>query len=213
MRILCAFILTIASTITHAAHVPGAYVGVFAAEPALSSPDGITLGPNGDYIYVSSQSAVLRFHANSGEFDRIFSKGLPLSLAGKFMPMGLTFGPDGDLYVASTTSQSVVRFDGGDGSYVEEFVTTDMNQGGLLFAPTALQFAPMPEEPVEPGFYPDLIVSSSAPGFGDRVLRLEGDTGDLIEALLPPEDEFFDGTTGLAYDSNGTLYVSNKDDR
>ena len=212
MRILCAFVLTIASTIAHAQPLPGTYAGVFATEPALSSPDGITLGPDGNYIYVSSQSAILRFHANSGEFDQVFTRNLPLSLVNRFLPKDLAFGPDGDLYVASTLSQSVIRFDGDDGSFVEEFITTNMDQGGLFFAPTALQFAPLPPAPVPPGFYPDLFVSSSAPGFEDRVLRFEGDTGNLITALLPPPGESFDGARGMAFDSSRNLYVSNKND-
>jgi DNA-binding beta-propeller fold protein YncE len=97
LRTLCAFILTIATTVSHAA--PGDFIDIFASEPALSQPHGIGLGPDGN-LYVSSQSgqSVLRFDGATGVFiDNFAGQDLSLSLQRRFTPAGLVFGPDGNL--------------------------------------------------------------------------------------------------------------------
>lgn len=205
LHALCALILTIASTVSHAA--PGDFIESFASEPALSRPDGMILSPDGDNIYVSSESAVLRFTVD-GDFVDVFTRNIPPDLISKFEPKGLAFGScienatSGCLYVASTESQSVLLFDGGDGSYLREFVTSAANMGGALFFPTALQFSPNG----------DLYVSSSFTIF-DQVLRFAGATGELVRVLDAPSSVELSSPKGLLFGPDGHLYVASKNAR
>jgi sugar lactone lactonase YvrE len=137
----------------------GAFKGVFVTEASggLDAPAGMVFGADGN-LYVASGNwftssngpfyngdfplgAVLRFEGPSGKN--------PGALLGTFVaggsgglanPSGILFGPDGDLYVASSvesgsnltaepgTSQ-VLRYDGTTGAFLGTFVTPD--SGGL----------------------------------------------------------------------------------
>ena len=54
-------------------------------------------------------------------------------------PRGLKFGPDGNLYVASRGTDSILRFDGATGAFIDEFVAS--GSGGLN-DPHFLAFTP-----------------------------------------------------------------------
>src|SRR5262249_49590763 len=67
----------------------------------------------------------------------LFARGGGLS-----SPTGLAFGPDGNLYVASTGTSEVLRYNGMTGEFQDVFITRG---SGGLFAPRHLAFAPVPQ--------------------------------------------------------------------
>lgn len=76
----------------------------------LLTPNGVTIGPDGD-LYVSSQDTdqVLQFvgpgKAGEGNFVKVFASGNNLDY-----PYGLLWGPDGNLYVSSRNTDRILRF-------------------------------------------------------------------------------------------------------
>jgi sugar lactone lactonase YvrE len=139
----------------------GAFKGVFVtvASGGLDAPAGMVFGADGN-LYVASGNwftssngppfsgdfppgAVLRFEGpsgkNPGAFLGTFVAGGSGGLAN---PNGILFGPDGDLYVASSVqsgtqgvliaepgTSEVLRYDGTTGAFLGTFVTPD--SGGL----------------------------------------------------------------------------------
>ena len=92
-----------------------------AANGGLGSPDALTFGPDGD-LYVSDRSndSVLRVDGITGVVDTFVQPaagGYDASVAG-----GLDFGPDRtgdgnlDLYASSYNTDSLLVFDGVDGT-------------------------------------------------------------------------------------------------
>jgi len=74
----------------------------------------------------SETTKVLRFNGTTGAFMGVFASGGGLTSAA-----GFTFGPDGDLFVASLTG-NVLRFDGTSGAFEGTFVPA--GSGGLTLA-------------------------------------------------------------------------------
>jgi glucose/arabinose dehydrogenase len=119
----------------------------------LSHPQGLVFGPDGRgdgkldlYISSAHTNSVLRYDFTSGLVDTFVSSGS----GGLDHPIGLTFGPDGNLYVASlgvaSGLPSVMRFDGSTGAPMPSagnggavFVASGF--GGLLSI-TGLVFGP-----------------------------------------------------------------------
>jgi DNA-binding beta-propeller fold protein YncE len=117
----------------------GAFIDTFvsAGSGGLNDPIGLAFGPDGN-LYVSSHvtRSVMRYEGPSGT-----SPGSPLPSTGQtgatFVATGsgglqnpdeLTFGPDGNLYVADGNSQ-VLKFDATTGNFLSVFVTP--GEGGL----------------------------------------------------------------------------------
>jgi hypothetical protein len=115
---------------------PSAFIS--AGSGGLSSPQGITLGPDGNVYVASSPGAVLRYNGNTGQYINTFvaqgSGGLAFD-----GEAGLAFGPDGNLYVPSGSTNQVLEYNGSTGAFVEAFVTA--GSGGLN-APHGITFGP-----------------------------------------------------------------------
>lgn len=107
-------------------------------------------------------------------------------------PMGITFGPDGNLYIASRFTDSILRYDGQTGALRGIFVTS---RAGDLNSPFFLIFGPDG----------DLYVSSTG---NHSVLRFNGQTGQFIDAFVPPRGGGIAEPTGLAFGQDGHLYVA-----
>ena len=81
---------------------------------------------------------VRRYKPTTGELLQVFdagtnSEGEPLLS----QPRGIGFGPDDLLYVSSTGTDSVVRFDPATGEFTDVFVEfPDLNGQALTFVPT-----------------------------------------------------------------------------
>jgi sugar lactone lactonase YvrE len=118
----------------------------------LSSPDDITIGPDGN-LYISNggdsglnlfapnypqNSAVLRF-SPTGQLLGVAATG-----NGLIRPYGNAFGPDGNLYVSSFRTNQILRF-APAGAFIDVFASDNANGAGSLNGlngPNDLLFGP-----------------------------------------------------------------------
>jgi hypothetical protein len=123
----------------------GAYLSTFvpAHGGGLNAPVGLAFGPDAN-LYVTSYfsplaSTVLRYNGQTGASMGPFISEADSFLASLNALDGITFGPDGRLYVVNQSgpASSVVRFDSRTGAFVDKFVT------GLPF-PQTVAFTPRP---------------------------------------------------------------------
>ncbi len=123
----------------------GAFVSQFIAPGSggLVAPVGMAFGPDGN-LYVTSYfspgaSTVLRYNGQTGAFMGPFVSASDSIRAGLSALKGITFGPDGRLYVVNQDgpASNVVRFDARSGAFIDEFVTGVGFPQTLLFTPRA----------------------------------------------------------------------------
>ena len=164
----------------------------------LDEPCGLLFGPE-DQLFVTSfvQDAIYEFDARSGAFRRILVTAASGNLNGP--DAGIAIGPDGALYVPSYWNNTVKRYDRQSGAYLGNFVVPT---GSGLSRPRTIRF---------PG---DGFAYVASEG-NDRVLRVDAFTGVFVNAIViddpvTPQDETggLDGPTGLAFGSDGRLYVA-----
>jgi streptogramin lyase len=146
----------------------GAPMGVFATMDSFGQPSGMVFGPDGNlYVTQEDQSpspdgSVFRFNGSTGQFMDVFvspgSGGLKIAA-------GLTFGPNGDLFVTGFETDGVLRYDGTTGAFTGTFAS-----GGGLDSPCDVQFGPDG----------NLYVSSAAT---DQILRYSGATGAFMDVF------------------------------
>ncbi len=143
----------------------------------------------GDLLVTQGLNAsVLRYDGDTGEFVGVF---IPPGSGGLLNPQELTYGPDGNLYIASFDSGNVLRYDGRTGAFIDVFVPAGSGglgaPGGLIFGPDG-----------------NLYVADSFFGT-NSVLRYDGETGAFIDifatggGLLVPQR--------MAFDKQGNLLV------
>jgi streptogramin lyase len=133
-------------------------------------------GPDGN-VYVVQDNRVLRYKENTGAFIDEF---VPAN-AGLNGPSGLTFGPDGLLYVGNFGSGEVRRYDVHTGSY-EVFIPG----GGTLAGPVGI------------GFGPDGKFYATSVGFS-AILQYDGKTGAYLGALVPSGSGGLSGPRTFAF--------------
>lgn len=138
----------------------------------------------GDELLVTSRNSdqVLRYDARDGTFLGVFAAGPGLD-----NPVGLTFGPDGHLYVASAPTHDVLRYDGASGAFLGRFAFA----GGLV-------------DPRQVNFGPDgnLYVSDAA---SDSIRRFSWPSGAPLGNFASGGG--LDGPTSFTFGPDGDLYV------
>jgi hypothetical protein len=113
-------------------------------EPRLSdgsgidNPSDIVVMPGGAFLLVSdlARHQVVRIHPAQPEQSTVF---VAPGSGGLQFPSGMTFGPDGHLYVSSAGSNQVLRFNGQSGAFIDVFSRVP---AGALVEPRKLLFVP-----------------------------------------------------------------------
>ncbi len=209
----------------------GAFVDVFisAETGGMNVPYGMTLGPDGDLYVTSTRTEifpdfdprVLKFDSHTGAYLGVFASNSAMS-----GPADLTFGPDGNLYVADS-SANVFRFDGNTGASMGIFASGHPGDSyrGLAWGPDGNLYvgtvadhfdrfngvtgvsmgilpAPQANSIHNVAFGPDGLLYGGD-YFGSSVYAYNMVTGEFVKSF-----DGLGGANGLAFNSNGELLVS-----
>lgn len=177
----------------------GEFLGVFASGGGLEKPSAITFGPDGN-LYVNSHgtqgrnpvSSVLRYNGKTGAFIDAFVQPGAGGLSGA--SVGLDFGPDGNLYVESNSTDSILRFNGRTGQFIDAFVPS--GSGGLS-QPSGFVFGPDG----------NLYIASHG---SEPILRYDGTTGEFIDIFVSAGSGAIRNPTDLIFGPDGNLYVASR---
>lgn len=173
---------------------PGEVLGVFGetglGQGEFSYPRALAIHPDGR-VYVVDKSGRIQRFASDGAWELQWS--MPEYVNGK--PCGITFAPDGRLFVADTHYARVMVFDA-DGKRLASFGSLGRGDGQFLL-------------PTDVAFGPDGHIYVGEYGGNDRISKFtadfefvtsfgEPDSGEA--ALLRP--------AGLVFDPQGRLWVA-----
>lgn len=141
------------------------------------------------YYLVSGYTSnnIVRYDAATGA---VIDQFVPSGSGGLSRPEGLAIGPDGNLYVSSSNTHRIKRYDGLTGAYLGNFATDN----GLEY-PRGITFGPDG----------NLYVASS----NDMVLRFNGTTGAFIDEFVKSGTPGLIDPQDLVFRGDGKLYVSN----
>jgi WD40 repeat protein len=184
--------------------VAGNFVGFFDRFPGSDNPiDGtssIVVGPNGNILTTSQNTnQVLEYDRGTGDFLGVFGEATQEN-SGLILPLGLGVGPDNNVYVTSRGTEQILKYDGLTGQFLGVFAEETTTEGQERF--TFLNFGP--DGNLYVGLNP--LAGTTELGQGEvRVYDLA--TGQLLRTI-----EGIDFATGIAFDSDGLLYVGDDPD-
>jgi sugar lactone lactonase YvrE len=186
--------------------------GLFGPTTLLFGPDANGDGSADLYVSSFNTNAVKRFDGATGAFIDDFVADDPATLdvdetGGLNGPAGLIIGPDGNFYVGSRLTNTVLLYEGATGAFIRAFVaddpaTMEVNEAGGLEQPGGLAFD------AAGNFY----VSSSAT---NQVLRYDP-MGQFLGVFVTdnPVTQQIDESGGLlsprdlAFGPDGSLFVA-----
>jgi sugar lactone lactonase YvrE len=189
------------------------YFDDFVPEQARLSARWFAFGPDGN-LYVASRATnqVLEYDGKTGAYlGVIIPAGAdPSGTNPLHRPWPLTFGPDGNLYVAGVLSGNVLRYNMTTGA-IDEFVPSSAG----VYEPKGLAFDSAGDLLVSCG---DAGGSDTSP-LRDEVLRFQGPNGTSPGASLPAPGQTgavfvasgsggLAQSGGLAFGPDGNLYVA-----
>lgn len=143
------------------------------------------------YVSCTPSDGVRRFDAVG-----VAASFVVAGAGGLSSPRGLTFGPNGNLFVSSLSGE-VLEFDGANGSFVGVFVDVTGNGGG-------------PVDPYALAFHQGSLVVASY--FPSEVREFDADTGMFIGTLVSSGSGGLSGPRGLTFGPDGDLYVGSQGD-
>ncbi len=175
----------------------GAFIDEFVAAGSggLKLPKGMNFGPDGN-LYVSSADGdgidgpdeVLRYNGTTGAFIDVFVTD---ASGGLDNPNGVTFGPDGNFYVADTRNDRINRYDGTTGNFIDYFVAA--NSGGI-------------DIPTQVEFRDDGLLYVAGQGSAS-VNRYHGTTGAFVDSIVPAGGGGMVAVAGFTFGADGNIYV------
>src|SRR5262245_2756498 len=223
----------------------GAPLGAFVAGGNLSGPVHAVFGPDGNLYGASIDNGkVLRYNGTTGAFLSTFVDNIPHGFVVTdpqtqegfaIGPLGLAFGPDGNLYVSNDFTNTVQRYSGTTGASLGTFASIGLDvPTGLVFGPdgnlyvssfntnTVERFngrtgATMGTFAVTAGGElngPEQLVFGQdgllyVTSFNNNsVVRFNGDKGGFRGTFVKAGSGGLSGPTGLAFGRDGDLYVS-----
>jgi sugar lactone lactonase YvrE len=170
--------------------------GVSGGGAALAGPVQALWGNDGK-IYVSSigTGEILRYDGDTGVYLDTFVSGIAHDSSGGFDvgPLGMAFGPNGDLYVTNDFTNEVERYNGTTGALIGTFGSAHLS------SPTGLTFDAAGNLYVA-SYNDNTIQQFSAAGTFLRTLTSVG-LVDIGFGLGGPEQ--------IAIGPNGNLFVAN----
>jgi len=158
--------------------------------PELTNPVSLTVGPNGD-IFIGNETEGFNIPAppyQSGGVQRY--DGITMTPLGRFVNIGsrgITFGPDGNMYmcnVAVAKNGRIFQIDGASGAFLGDYIP---NHGTQLGHPT--------------WHNGDLYVTQAA---SNSILRIS-DGGSTIADFVTPGDGGLFSPGGFAFTPDGDL--------
>lgn len=164
----------------------GAFVGVFvdAGVGGLTSPVDVTMGPNGHlYVVVDPDfGSVLEYDAQ-GAFVGVF---VASGSGGLVAPGRAVFGPNGDLFITDTLAESVLRFNGETGAFLNHIVTDGFVVGGVAVSPAGEVLVPLGGAPNRIGRY-----TSNGTFLSNAVTENTSRLNQPNEMVIGPDDHVY----------------------
>jgi len=146
----------------------------------------VPVAARADLLVSSRDTAnILDYNETTGDYIGVFNQG-----GGLMGPEALTFGPDGNLYVADRYANAIISFDGKTGAFLKNFVPP--NSGGIA-GPRDLAFGPDG----------NLYVSSND---NNEVLVYNGSTGAFLKVFAVGPNL---GPRGITF-RNGDLFLASE---